>query len=130
MKKSEIIKEYNIQKQKTEEARIALQESIENISFTGGEQESSIPPETKNKCIGVFYWTFVSYDEWRYEDDITIFKYCPKFSLYKECKNSKCPGYENYLKYRQAKNNYDVAERELSLYPLWVKIYARFQKNK
>lgn len=130
MSMAQMIEEYKLQKQKVEEARKILQENIENISFTGGEREASIPPEKKNKCIGAFYWTFVSYEEWRYKDDINLFTYCPKFSLHKECKNVECPGHDNHLKYRKARRDFDKEEAKLWEYPLIVRLIAKFQNNK
>lgn len=127
---NEKIKEYKLQKQSTEKALEVLREKIVNISFVGGENDLKISPQKQNKCIGSYYWTFLSYEEYRYKDEINIFKYCPKFGKTNGCKKTDCPGHQNYEEYILAEKNYQTEEKKLWKYPLWVMILACFKKDK
>ena len=83
----------------------------------------------KDKCIGQYTEEYVTYDEWRYKDEITTTQYCPEFQKKYGCDKTDCPGYKKYCEYINAKRDYEKAEHESLSYPLWVIIGALFQRN-
>lgn len=130
---NEKVEELEVQVQSTEKALKILQEKIINISIVGGEEDKHVTPQELqelNKCIASYYWTFLSYDEYRYKDDINILKYCPNFQKPDNCKKIKCSGYQNYEEYVQAEKIFETEKEKLVTHPWWVMIVLRLKQKR
>lgn len=72
-----------------------------------------------DKCIGRYTEEYVTYDEWRYKDEITTTQYCPEFQKKYGCFKTDCPNYPKYQEYRRAKNDYEKIKHESLGYVLF-----------
>ena len=100
------------------EAAKILKEKERAISDIQHFSDFSTFQRPQDKCIGQYTEEYVSYDEWRYKDEITTTQYCPEFEKKYGCFKTDCPNYQKYREYRKAKNDYDRVNRESLGYPL------------
>ena len=130
MPKNKLIENYKLQKQRTEEAAkiyAEMEDAITDCEYS--EHAAFRYKKPKIKCIGVYKWDFLSYEEWRYKDTMYNFVKCPEFEKAGGCKASNCIYHKDYMNYCIAKNNYEMAKKELRKYPLWVMFIMLFQRK-
>lgn len=72
-----------------------------------------------DKCIEQYTEEYVTYDEWRYKDEIITTQYCLEFQRKYGCFKTDCPNYPKYQEYRKAKNDYEKIKRESLGYMLF-----------
>lgn len=125
-----LINEYEEQRKKTKAAEGTLEEKkrkIADVKWYGDFDHKYQRPS--DKCVGQCTTEFLSYDEWRYKDEITEIEYCPNFEKIDGCKKTECPGYQNYINYLDAKQKHETEDHKLWNYPLHVMIAAYFKRK-
>lgn len=130
MSASEKIQEYIEKESARKQAAENLEQKKREIADVRWFGDFTAFKRPKDKCVGQYTEEFLSYEEWRYKDEITTIKYCPEFEKKYGCKKTDCPGYQKYREYLKAKSDYDKAEREAWSYPLWVMFASLFKRQK
>lgn len=133
MKIAKLIQEYKLQRKATIDTRVALHNATQNITSVQENWQEGTGPYSfynpKGKCI---QYTVVNYTDDSYDFPVTgTLKHKEECDSFKpECKCSKCKTYEDYLIYRKALLENEIAEKELKNYPFWIKFLSVFQRNK
>ena len=128
----ELAQEYNIKKKHVEDLKKELFQKETMIETVYDSEKDLLRVGMHSgKCIGkILQNIYVGTSE-----DVACpyfeYSYCINFNKSKEAHDCKgCKGYENYVIYRKARDEYCVASQDLDEYPFVVKFVAFFQRKK